>query len=78
MTQFLGFLNSVGKIGEALAVWSDPKRRERVKLLLAIEAAENLIAISEKHGVYASMPEHQVAKYKIHWMKRWTAYKDGQ
>ena len=77
MTQLLGFLNSVGKIGEALTVWADPERRRVVKLLLAIEAAENLFAIRDKQGVYASMSEHKLSAYKVHYEKRWKAYKDG-
>ena len=77
MKSLLLFLESIGKIGEALAVWSDPKRREVVKLRLAIEAAEHLMQLKDKIGPYEKMSDKYREKYRIHWQKRWIAYKDG-
>jgi hypothetical protein len=77
MKQLLLYLGSVLKIGEALSVWADPKRREVVKLRLAIEAAENLFQIRNNEGVYKAMPPAKVGKYLVHWTKRWEAFKDG-
>ena len=77
MKGLLGFLISLGKIGEALSVWADPKRREVVKLRLAIEAADHLMQIKDKVGEYEKMSDKYREKYRIHWKKRWIAYKDG-
>ena len=70
----LAILGSAGKITEMLA---DPKRREEVKLRLAIEAAENLLAINDKSGEYADMDADRASRWKRHWLKRWKKYKDG-
>jgi hypothetical protein len=77
MKQLLLYLGSVLKIGEALAIWADPKRREVVKLRMAVEAAENLFQIQHCSGAYKSMPPAKIAKYIVHWTKRWEAFKDG-
>jgi len=73
----LPFLTSLGKVGEALAVWADPKRREVAKLRLAITAAENLIAIYEKSGIFKSFDDKKLEKYRIHFNKQFEAWKDG-
>jgi hypothetical protein len=64
-------------MGEALAVWSDPKRREVVKLRMAIEAAENLFDIDNKVGMYGGMTDKKLKAYRVHWSKRFKAFKDG-
>jgi len=67
-------LGSIGKVVEMLA---DPKRREVVKLRLAIEAADHLMQIKDKSGIYRTMTDKFREKYRVHWMKRWDKFKDG-
>lgn len=74
MKEILALLGSFGRITEML---SDPKRREEVKLRLAIEAAENLMAINDKSGEYKDMDIERTSRWKKHWLKRWRKYKDG-
>ena len=77
VNQFLAFFGSLTKIGEALVVWSDPKRREVVKLRMAIESAENLFMIDKNQNEYKDMPRKRKDKWRRHWGKRWRAFKDG-
>lgn len=70
--------SSVAKILEVIAVWRDPERREKVILREAIEAAEELFKILRKQERYASMNDKELARWELHFTKRWNAWKDGQ
>lgn len=73
----MSIFGSVSKIGEALAVWLNPERREKVILREAIESAEQLLMILRKQGRYASFSEKQLKDHEIHFQKRFDAWKDG-
>lgn len=77
MKEILSILGAFSDIGKVLAIVADPKRREVVKLRLAIEASEHLLMIKDKSGIYKEMSDKYLEKYRIHWTKRWMAYKDG-
>ena len=68
---------SIAKIAEVIATWLDPDRREKVVLRECIEAAEQLLMILRKQGVYATLPEKRVKELEIHYQKRFDAWKDG-
>ena len=70
-------LSSLSKIGEVIAVWLDPKRRETATLRRAIEAGEELMQILRVQGDYKYMPKHRCDKWEVHYQKRWDAWKDG-
>jgi hypothetical protein len=70
-------LQSVTKIGEALAVWLNPERREKAILRGAIESAEELMMILRKEGRYKHFSDKQLKEYEVHYQKRWNAWKDG-
>lgn len=79
-----GIVASVTKIGEVIAKWLDPERIEKAKLHgiikvqgQAIEAAENLLQLRSYQGIYKNMKPERIEKYRIHWEKRWNAFKDG-
>ena len=74
MRDLLAFLGSAAKI---LEVYSDPKRRRLVKLLLAIEAAEHLLDIKDRVGEYENVSGRHIKKQLIHWNKRFSRFKDG-
>ena len=73
----MSVLQSVTKIGEAIAVWLNPERREKAILRGAIEAAEELMMILRKEGRYAHFNSKQLKEYGVHYQKRWNAWKDG-
>lgn len=77
MKEILSILGAFSDIGKVLAIAADPKRREVVKLRLAIEAAEHLLMIKDRTGIYKEMSTKYLEKYLVHWNKRWMAYKDG-
>lgn len=77
MKEILAILGAFSDIGKVLAIVADPQRRELVKLRLAIEAAEHLLMIKDSTGIYKEMNAKYLEKYRIHWNKRWMAYKDG-
>jgi hypothetical protein len=70
-------LSSFSKIGEALAVWLNPDRRERATLLGAIEAASELLKILRKQGRYQFFNEKKLKEHEEHYQKRFDAWKDG-
>jgi hypothetical protein len=73
----MSIVSSVTKIGEALAVWLNPERREKAILRGAIEAADELLAILRKEGRYKHFSEKQLKEYEIHYQKRWNKWKNG-
>jgi len=77
MKRFLMALPALLKIAESVAVWADPRRREVVKLRMAVEAASHLFMVRDKSGPYSTMTERYREKYRVHWTKRWEAFKDG-
>lgn len=74
----MSITSSVAKITEAVAVWLNPERKERAVLREAIESANQLIMILRKEGRYKDMTDAQLAKYEIHYNKRFESWKDGQ
>lgn len=73
----MSIATSVAKIGEVLAIWLNPERRSRQRLMGAVTAAENLIALYERIGPYKHYPEEKIGKYIIHYKKQFEAWKDG-
>lgn len=71
-------VTSIAKIGEVLAVWADPQRREVAKLRMAITAAENLLAIQDRSGVFKTMDDKRLEKYRVHYRKQFESWKDGR
>jgi hypothetical protein len=73
----MSIVSSVTKIGEALAVWLNPERREKAILRGAIESAEELMMILRKEGRYKHFSDKQLKEHEVHYLKRWTKWKDG-
>ncbi len=73
----MSIISSVSKIGEALAVWLNPERKEKAILRGAIESAEQLILILRKQDRYKNMTDLERSKYELHYQKRFSAWKDG-
>ena len=74
----MGIVTSVAKIGEVLATWLDPERREKAVLRAAIEAAEQLLDSYERKNRFKDMPDKEVIKLQAHYYKQWRAWKDGK
>lgn len=89
----MSILSPVLKIGEAVAVWLNPERRERATLMGAIESAEELIRIKDamilrgvnpfkdtrpEVGRYSSFTDKQLIEYELHFKKRFISWKDGK
>lgn len=70
-------ITSIAKIGEAVAVWLNPERREKAVLREAIEAAEQLLMILRKEGIYAKLPQVRLKKLEAHYQKQFDSWKDG-
>ena len=70
-------LGSIARIGEAIASFLDPEKREKRVLKGAIEAAGELIKILRKEGRYAQFTEKMLKEYETHYQKRWDAWRDG-
>lgn len=66
------------KMGEAIAVWLNPERKERAVLREAIHSAEQLLLILRKQDRYKDMTDAKRIQYEIHYQKRFDAWKDGQ
>jgi len=73
----MSITSSVAKIGEALAVWLDPERKEKAILRQAIASAEQLLMILRRQGRYLTFTEKQLKEHEIHYQKRFDAWKDG-
>jgi hypothetical protein len=73
----MSIVSSVTKIGEALAVWLNPERREKAILRGAIESAEELMMILRKEGRYKHFSDKQLKEYEVHYQKRWNKWRDG-
>jgi hypothetical protein len=78
----MSIATSLSKIGEVLAIWLNPERREKARMKGAISAAENLIAIYEATyenggGIYAAWPKNKLLDYKTHYKKQFEAWKNG-
>ena len=73
----MSIVTSVAKIGEALAVWLNPERREKAILRGAIEAGDELMKIYQKRSPYDKLPARRVTELERHYLKRWLAWKDG-
>lgn len=73
----VSLFQSLSKISDLVAAIGDPKRRRVVKLLLAIEAADNIIDIYRREGIYKNMPDKRRDKMMRHWTKRWRRFRDG-
>ena len=71
-------ISSVLKIGEALATWLNPERRERATLLGAINAAEQIIKILKKQDPYAMCTEKRLKELEVHYTKQFSSWKDGK
>ncbi len=69
--------SSVAAIGEAIANWLNPTRKERVILLQAIRAAKELLKILRHEGKYKDMPLHKQIEWEIHFQKQLDAWEDG-
>ena len=68
---------SIAKIGEAAAVWLNPERREKAVLRKALEAAEQLLMILRKEGIYSKLPQTRIKKLELHYQKQFDSWKDG-
>jgi predicted amino acid dehydrogenase len=73
----MSIVSSVGKIGEAIAVWLNPERKEKVILRRAIEAADQLLLILRREGRYKEMKESTRNDLERHYQKQFDAWKDG-
>jgi len=71
-------LSSLSRIGEALAIWLDPERKEKAVLRGAIESAEQLLLILRKQGRYQFFNEKKLKEHEDHFQKRFDAWKDGK
>ena len=69
---------AVAAIGETIAVWFNPERREKAVLRGAIEAAEQLILILRKKGRYTEWSDKKLKEYEEHYQKRFDAWRDGK
>jgi hypothetical protein len=65
------------KIGEAVAVWLNPERKELLILRKAIYAAEQIIAILDKSGDYKFMSDAKRIQMRRHFNKQLSAWRDG-
>ena len=70
--------SSLSKIGESVAVWLNPEKKEVRILRGAIEAAEELMKIYQKRAPYDKLPARRVTELERHYLKRWLAWKDGR
>jgi hypothetical protein len=61
----MSIASSVAKIGEVIANWLDPKRKELVVLREAIAAAEELLKILRKEGIYLKMPDKNAKNFNF-------------
>lgn len=70
-------ISSIAKIGEVIATFFDPDRKEKVILRGAIEAAEQLLLILRKQGRYKFFNDKKLKAYEEHFQKRFDAWRDG-
>lgn len=73
----MSIVSAVSEVAEALAVWLNPEKKERIVLLRAIESAAELLKILRKEGRYKNFTEKQLKEYEIHFQKRFDAWRDG-
>lgn len=70
-------LDWIGYPIEAVSIWLNPQRKTEIVLRRAVEAAEQLILIYQKRGVYLGMKPERLKKFETHYLKRFEAWKDG-
>lgn len=70
-------VGSILKIGEVIASWLDPEKREKRVLRGAIESAEQLLMILRKQGRYATFSDKSLKEHETHFQKRFDSWKDG-
>lgn len=66
------------KMGEAIAVWLNPERKERAVLRNAIYAAKQIIAILDKTGEYRFLSDARRIQLRMHFQKQLDNWQDGQ
>jgi hypothetical protein len=74
----MSIVSAISSIGEALAVWLNPDKKEKVILREALDAAEQLLLILRKQGRYAKMTGIKLKAYEQHYQKRFDSWRDGQ
>ena len=71
-------VSSILKIGEAVASFLDPAKREPRVLRRAIEAAEQLLLILRRQGRYLTFSDKALKEHEIHFQKQFDSWRDGQ
>jgi hypothetical protein len=74
----MSITSAVSEAVEAISLWLNPERKEKVILRKAINAAEELLKIERKEGIYTVMAEHKRIEYLRHYQKQFDSWKDGQ
>ena len=74
----MSITSAVSEAVTAISIWLNPERKEKIILRKAIAAAEELLKIERKEGIYANMPEHKRVDYLRHYQKQFDSWKDGQ
>ena len=73
----MSITTAVSAIGESVAVWLNPERKEKAVLRRAIEAAEQLLMILRRQGRYAQFTEKALKEHEIHFQKQFDSWRDG-
>ena len=73
----MSIVSPVLKIGEAIAVWLNPERKEKAILRKAIYAAKQTIDLLEKTGEYKFYSDIKRQQLIVHYKKQLKAWEDG-
>jgi hypothetical protein len=65
------------KMGEAIAVWLNPERKEKAVLRRAIFAAKQIIDLLEKTGEFKFYSDIKRQQLIAHYKKQLKAWEDG-
>ena len=74
----MSITSAVSEAVTAISIWLNPERKEKIILRKAIAAAEELLKIERREGIYTTMKESKRIEYLRHYQKQFDAWKDGQ
>jgi hypothetical protein len=73
----MSITSAVSEAVTAISLWLNPERKEKIILRRAIGAAEELLKIERKEGIYEKMAVHKRIDYLRHYQKQFDSWRDG-
>jgi hypothetical protein len=73
----MSIASAVSEAVEAISIWLNPERKEKIILRKAIAAAEELLKLYRGEGKYKNMDVGKKLNFEIHYQKQFDAWRNG-